>query len=60
MMQTMAILSDCDFARDLNCCYLKESGRKVVLKEWDARLQTTIEHRRLHHKVEILIEPVWN
>lgn len=44
-------LSDRDFAQDLNCCYLKESGRKVVLKEWDARLQTTIEHRRLKRKV---------
>lgn len=44
-------LSERDFAQDLNCCYLKESGRKVVLKEWDARLQTTIEHRRLQRKV---------
>jgi CRISPR-associated protein Cas1 len=44
-------LSDRDFAQDLNCCYLKESGRKVVLKKWDARLQTTIEHRRLRRKV---------
>ncbi|MFL6215839.1 MAG: type I-B CRISPR-associated endonuclease Cas1b [Blastocatellia bacterium] len=40
-----------DFSQDLNGCYLKESGRKVVLKEWDARLETTIEHRRLHRKV---------
>jgi CRISPR-associated protein Cas1 len=44
-------LDDRNFAQDLNCCYLKESGRKVVLKEWDARLQTTIEHRRLKRKV---------
>lgn len=44
-------LSGRDFAQDLNCCYLKESGRKVVLREWDARLQTTIEHRRLRRKV---------
>lgn len=44
-------LGERDFAQDLNCCYLKESGRKVVLKEWDARLQTTIEHRRLRRKV---------
>lgn len=44
-------LSAGDFAQDLNCCYLKESGRKTVLKEWDARLQTTIEHRRLRRKV---------
>ena len=44
-------LSERDFAQDLNCCYLKESGRKVVLREWDSRLQTTIEHRRLRRKV---------
>ncbi len=44
-------LSDRDFAQDLNCCYLKESGKKIVLKEWDARLNTTIEHRRLKRKV---------
>lgn len=44
-------LSEKDFAQDLNCCYLKESGRKTVLREWDARLQTTIEHRRLKRKV---------
>ncbi len=44
-------LSGRDFAQDLNCCYLKDSGRKTVLKEWDARLQTTIEHRRLRRKV---------
>jgi CRISPR-associated protein Cas1 len=44
-------LSERDFAQDLNCCYLKESGRKTVLREWDARLNTTIEHRRLKRKV---------
>ncbi|MDQ3180598.1 MAG: type I-B CRISPR-associated endonuclease Cas1b [Acidobacteriota bacterium] len=44
-------LSERDFAQDLNCCYLKDSGRKTVLKEWDARLNTTIEHRRLKRKV---------
>jgi CRISPR-associated protein Cas1 len=44
-------LGERDFAQDLNCCYLNERGRKTVLKEWDARLQTTIEHRRLKRKV---------
>ena len=44
-------LSEKHFAQDLNCCYLKESGRKIVLQEWDARLNTTIEHRRLKRKV---------
>jgi CRISP-associated protein Cas1 len=44
-------LTGSNFAQDLNCCYLKESGKKIILKEWDSRLQTTIEHRRLHRKV---------
>lgn len=44
-------LSEKHFAQDLNCCYLKESGRKIVLQEWDKRLNTTIEHRRLKRKV---------
>lgn len=44
-------LSEKDFAQDLNCCYLKDSGRKTVLREWDARLNTTIEHRKLKRKV---------
>lgn len=44
-------ITERDFSQDLNCCYLKESGRKTILKEWDARLQTTIEHRRLRRKV---------
>jgi CRISP-associated protein Cas1 len=44
-------LSEKHFAQDLNCCYLKETGRKIVLREWDVRLQTTIEHRRLKRKV---------
>jgi CRISP-associated protein Cas1 len=44
-------LGERDFAQDLNCCYLNERGRKTVLKEWDARLARTIEHRRLQRKV---------
>lgn len=44
-------LDERNFARDLNCCYLKESGRKIVLKEWDARLNKTIEHRKLKRRV---------
>lgn len=44
-------LNEKDFAQDLNCCYLKTSGRKIVLREWETRLQTTIEHRRLKRKV---------
>jgi CRISPR-associated protein Cas1 len=44
-------LSERDFAQDLNFCYLKDSGRKTLLQEWDTRLQTTIEHRQLQRKV---------
>lgn len=44
-------LSEKNFAKDLNFCYLKDSGRKTVLQEWDRRLNTTIEHRRLKRKV---------
>lgn len=44
-------LGERDFAQDLNCCYLNERGRKTVLKEWDARLARTIEHRRLRRKI---------
>jgi CRISP-associated protein Cas1 len=44
-------LSERDFAKDLNFCFLKESGRKVILEDWSNRLQTTIEHRRLRRKV---------
>ena len=44
-------LSEKHFAQDLNCCYLKDTGRKIVLQEWDKGLNTTIEHRRLKRKV---------
>ncbi len=44
-------LTEKNFAQDLNCCYLKESGRKKVLQVWNDRLLTTIEHRRLKRKV---------
>ena len=40
-----------DFDQDVNYCYLKEKGRKVFLQEWDTRLNTTIQHRRLKRKV---------
>lgn len=39
------------FEEKLNFCYLKESGRKVFLPQWDERLKQTIEHRNLGRKV---------
>jgi CRISPR-associated protein Cas1 len=47
--QKMIQLDDSD--QDVNYCYLKERGRRVFLKEWDERLNTTIQHRRLKRKV---------
>jgi CRISP-associated protein Cas1 len=39
------------FDTKLNGCRLNESGRKIVVKEWDERLKDTIEHRSLKKKV---------
>jgi len=40
-----------DFDEDLNYCYLKEDGRKKFVKEFDAKIQTTIKHRKLKRNV---------
>jgi len=39
------------FDEKLNFCYLKEEGRKLYIREYDERLQTTIEHRELKRSV---------
>jgi len=39
------------FRKELNFCYLEESGRKIVLQEYDERLKTTIKHRSLGRNV---------
>ena len=35
----------------VNFCYLSESGRKIFLREYDDRLNTTIKHRNLNRNV---------
>jgi CRISPR-associated protein Cas1 len=45
------MLSEKDFEQDVNFCYLSESGRKVFLREYDERLNTTIKHRTLKRNV---------
>ncbi len=40
-----------DFDEDINYCYLNENGRKLFLKEYDQKLQTTIKHRSLKRNV---------
>ena len=44
-------LNESDFDQQLDYCYLKEDGRKLFLKEFDDRLNTTIQHRRLKRHV---------
>lgn len=39
------------FDKDLNYCYLKEDGRKIVVKNFDERIQTTVMHKKLKRKV---------
>ena len=40
-----------DFETEVNCCYLNEKGRKTVVKEYDERLKTMINHKKLERQV---------
>jgi CRISPR-associated protein Cas1 len=40
-----------DFEQDVEYCYLTETGRKKYLKEFDEKLKTTVQHRKLKRKV---------
>lgn len=40
-----------DFDTRLNKCLLKDSGRKIVVKAWDEKLNETIKHRSLGRNV---------
>ena len=45
------IIQQSDFDQQLNCCLLKDSGRKKVVKAWDEKLNETIKHRSLGRSV---------
>lgn len=45
------MLDEKDFEKEVNFCYLSESGRKTFLREYDERLSTTINHRGLDRNV---------
>jgi len=45
------MLSEKHFDQQLNSCYLKENGRKIFVKEFEERLKTTIQHRKLKRRV---------
>ncbi|NOZ24538.1 MAG: type I-B CRISPR-associated endonuclease Cas1 [Nitrospirae bacterium] len=45
------MLDERDFEKGVNFCYLSERGRRVFLREYDDRLNTTIKHRKLRRNV---------
>jgi CRISPR-associated protein Cas1 len=45
------MINESDFDKRLNYAYLKDRGRKVFVKEFDDRMQTTIKHRGLGRSV---------
>lgn len=44
-------LQEKHFDKEVNHCYLNETGRKIYLKEFDEKLKTTIKHRDLKKSV---------
>ncbi len=45
------MISENDFDKESNFLYLKNSARKVILEEYDKRLQRTIRHKELNKDV---------
>ncbi|MFZ3170617.1 MAG: type I-B CRISPR-associated endonuclease Cas1b [Carboxydocellales bacterium] len=45
------MLTEKDFERESNFCYLKESGRKRLLEKYDEGLMRTIQHKGLNKNV---------
>jgi CRISP-associated protein Cas1 len=39
------------FDKNINSCYLSESGKKIYMKAWEERLSETIKHRSLNKHV---------
>ena len=45
------MLQEKHFDEELNSCLLNDSGRRIYLENWDARLNKTIRHKNLGRKV---------
>lgn len=45
------MIKEDDFLEDLNYCYLDEKGKKLFVKEYNQKLDTTINHRKLGRSV---------
>lgn len=50
-MLNKRMLTEKDFERESNFCYLKEAGRKRLLQEYDEGLKRTIQHKGLNKNV---------
>jgi len=46
------MINEDHFDQNLNCSYLKESGRKIFVQEFEQLLENTIVHRKLRRKVK--------
>jgi len=45
------VITEEDFAKELNYCYLNETGRKKFIKAFDEKMTSTIQHRKLNKTV---------
>ncbi len=45
------MLNDQHFEKNLNSCLLRESGRKIVVRAWEEKLNETLKHRSLGRHV---------
>jgi len=45
------IIKEENFRKDLNSCLLNDSGKRIVLKEFDGRLSLTVDHPSLKRRV---------
>jgi CRISPR-associated protein Cas1 len=45
------MISEKDFDRNLNFCYMKEKAKKVFVSEYDKQLQKTIKHKKLKRHI---------
>lgn len=45
------VIQQNDFDQKLNSCYLKDTGRKKVMRAWDEKTNETIKHRNLDQSV---------
>ncbi|MBZ4655791.1 MAG: CRISPR-associated protein Cas1 [Thermoanaerobacter sp.] len=45
------ILKETHFDKNINLAYLKEDGRKLVMKAFDEKMQTTVRHKTLKRNI---------